>query len=577
VVKKLCVKIICNRVVEYLPQEKVVIQASVLLSYSDMTLIIKPFVRHDENAEKYVNIFSQIIRSTGNQFASKLRQNIVQYGELEATELQLTKLVQIADVRLTQYARLEVAEVPANLRASLMLYEGVEVNQVAQNTTFSMRDNINVLSQELKKMLCFLWRHDGHGTNIIAKTRKDISDLWELHDSSPQIIQCALIGKLLVDVMLENPASTSQYPFGCVYAAARCFFISKDQLVLRSADASASQVATIMHLFRLAYCSVVRPMSHPLGYIEGAKVLVKTVMERPMMNTLGPMIRHLREIQMQKPKVVDRHFSRNGEIVVQGLVFKPEIWKTLIPRVVSAARLVLSQIFDGKEWEVFLTTTLPLLNVRISGGTDDDVHFQVQQASGDISSDSLKLSPQLNEMDQDHLSSIVEFCLHGLGLGSMRYSETLGLQDFQVLWGNGALYFYAKSSKKWKAQSKLSTELTQHKLPKSISRIVLLFRLVISLQGGDLSSFVPVRNDRKYCMKDFVQSQFCLPRAPHDLQVRHFFASLTNYLFPVQDDGKAITSDMVAMQSHHAPSTHASTYFTHRKTLRAGRSQRSRG
>jgi hypothetical protein len=377
--------------------------------------------------------------------------------------------------------------------------------------------------------------------------------------------------------MLENPASTSQYPFGCVYAAARCFFISKDQLVLRSADASASQVATIMHLFRLAYCSVVRPMSHPLGYIEGAKVLVKTVMERPMMNTLGPMIRHLREIQMQKPKVVDRHFSRNGEIVVQGLVFKPEIWKTLIPRVVSAARLVLSQIFDGKEWEVFLTTTLPLLNVRISGGTDDDVHFQVQQASGDISSDSLKLSPQLNEMDQDHLSSIVEFCLHGLGLGSMRYSETLGLQDFQVLWGNGALYFYAKSSKKWKAQSKLSTELTQHKLPKSISRIVLLFRLVISLQGGDLSSFVPVRNDRKYCMKDFVQSQFCLPRAPHDLQVRHFFASLTNYLFPVQDDGKAITSDMVAMQSHHAPSTHASTYFTHRKTLRAGRSQRSRG
>jgi hypothetical protein len=307
-------------------------------------------------------------------------------------------------------------------------------------------------------------------------------------------------------------------------------------------------------------------MSHPLGYIEGAKVLVKTVMERPMMNTLGPMIRHLREIQMQKPKVVDRHFSRNGEIVVQGLVFKPEIWKTLIPRVVSAARLVLSQIFDGKDWEVFLTTTLPLINVRISCGSDDSVHFQVQQASGDVFSESLKLSPQINEIDQDHLSSIVEFCLHGLGLGSMRHSETLGLQDFQVLWGDGALYFYAKSTKKWKAQSKLSTELTQHKLPKSISRIVLLFRLVISLTGGDLACFVPVRSDRKYHMKDFVQSLFCLPRVPDDLQVRHFFASLSNYLFPVQDDGKATTSDMVAMQSHHAPSTHASTYFTHRKT-----------
>jgi hypothetical protein len=56
-----------------------------------------------------------------------------------------------------------------------------------------------------------------------------------------------------------------------------------------------------MHLFRLAYCSVVGTVSHPLGYIEGAKVLVKTTMERPTMNTLGPMIRHLREIQMQKP------------------------------------------------------------------------------------------------------------------------------------------------------------------------------------------------------------------------------------------------------------------------------------
>jgi hypothetical protein len=207
-----------------------------------------------------------------------------------------------------------------------------------------------------------------------------------------------LIGKLLVDVLLENPCSTSQYPLGCSYAASRCFFISKGKLVLRSADESASQVATIMHLFRLAYCSVVGTMSNPLGYMEGAKVLVKTVMERPMMNTFGPMIRQLREIQMQKPKIIDRHFSRNGEIVVQGLIFKPEVWKTLIPRVVGAARLVLSQIFDGKDWEVFLTTTLPLLNVRISGGADDGVHFQVQQASGDVSSDSLELSPQLSSM-----------------------------------------------------------------------------------------------------------------------------------------------------------------------------------
>jgi hypothetical protein len=317
--------------------------------------------------------------------------------------------------------------VPANLRASLILYEGVEINQVVQNTTFSMRENVSVLSKELKKLLCFLWRHECVGTSIIVKTRQEISDLLERSVSSTQIIQGGLIGKLLVNVLLENPASTSQYPFGCVYAAARCFLISKGKLVLRSADASASQVATIMHLFRLAYCSVVGAMSHPHGYMEGAKVLVKTVMERPTMNTFGPMIRQLREIQMFKPKIVDRHFSRYGEIVVQGLIFKSEVWKTLIPRVVSAAKVVFSQIFDGKDWEVFLTTTLPLINVRISCGSDDSVPFQVQQAGGDVFSESLKLSPQLNEMDQHHLSSIVEFCLHGLGLGGMRHSETLGL------------------------------------------------------------------------------------------------------------------------------------------------------
>jgi hypothetical protein len=101
-VKKLCIKTICNRVVEDLSKDKekeAVPKSSDLLLFSAIALIIKPFVREDESPQRYISIFSKYIRNSAIQFESKVRQNIFQYCELEAgvTEYyQSTTIGQIA-------------------------------------------------------------------------------------------------------------------------------------------------------------------------------------------------------------------------------------------------------------------------------------------------------------------------------------------------------------------------------------------------------------------------------------------------------------------------------------------------
>ena len=72
----------------------------------------------------------------------------------------LCALVSDSSVWLESHVRLHFSRTPGNFRAGLMVFDGSDVDEVSQNTTFVFRENNDVVGRELKKLLCFLFRQD---------------------------------------------------------------------------------------------------------------------------------------------------------------------------------------------------------------------------------------------------------------------------------------------------------------------------------------------------------------------------------------------------------------------------------
>ena len=72
------------------------------------------------------------------------------------------------------------------------------------------------------------------------------------------------------------------------------------------------------------------------------------------------------------------------------------------------------------------------------------------------------------------LTGVAMICLQGFGLGSTRVSELFRIEQHQLCWKIGCLYYVTISNKR--RSSSLSCKKTvEHKLPACISRYLLLY------------------------------------------------------------------------------------------------------
>jgi superfamily II DNA helicase RecQ len=167
---------------------------------------------------------------------------------------------------------------------------------------------------------------------------------------------------------------------------------------------------------------------------------------------------------------------------------------------------------------------------------------------------------------------------HGLGLGSLRFTELDQLKISCCLWHRGTVYFHSTSLKKFShkthsqpnlkkknQQKKLPTAFkkkVQHKIPPSIARVFLLFRkIVASLDVFDSHRMIPKRTESNHSMNIAVAELFGFSQVPDSTQVRHLWTSMLNYIFPEGDlSGALCAEEMAAESSGHAASTHRDKY-----------------
>ena len=160
-------------------------------------------------------------------------------------------------------------------------------------------------------------------------------------------------------------------------------------------------------------------------------------------------------------------------------------------------------------------------------------------------------------MNSNQLSALIHTIAHGGGCGANRNTQINDLEKFQVRFEMAvACYYYPRSNKTFVGahrHSKDDNASIRHKFPPSCVPWVLLYEVIVSFRTTSGCS---------YFMKDYIAELFGFNMTPTNLAIRHFWAGLTNFIFP--KGGSEIMTisadDKVARMSHHSSRTHNATH-----------------
>jgi superfamily II DNA helicase RecQ len=519
--------------------------AVIPLSMKQASSILAPYVSEDEAPTSYTVMFLPMM-VRGVDFECKIKE-LLHWSEDPFEDPRHEVLVGVAKLWLEDYVRIHVAMVPGNIRHDVLTYEATAHGGVEQRATFNMRMNNGPLFVELKGLLNFLCRHPSSH----ARMNEFLNELVNYNevDVSPYI-QSSLIPRIIMEYTFEEPNTLGEHPLIYLCAVTRCFRLLRDnKAVLNKAQGNGSRLSTVLHMTRAAVISYIALLQTD-NYAEVAKNIARRSQSSRVSNLLGPAIRKMRELHDAKPTISNNTITSTFDIKVDSFSFGYGIWTSLIPRLTSIAYDLFNQIFVGVDWKNILENEI--IMVQATGGVTITTAENIQ-------SDAILLA-DCDLLILDRLTALVELSLHGLGCGAMRKEELSRVLNHQVDFRHGSFYYYSQNCKAPHVYSKVS-ELIEHKLPKVLGRVALLYRTVIQRKLPDCDlSFVRYRPDRQYWMVDLVRELFGLYSTPTALQVRHMWTGITNVIFPSVQNNVIVATNDVAEMSGHSAETHRAFY-----------------
>ena len=514
-------------------------------NYTKAREILEPLLPENEKREHtYTHMYQPLIAGC-DDFIEKIKADflMIHSPPNEGSEALLVSIHQKVETWLLYYAQKNILMVPGNLRAALQTFEGSEVNEVNQKTTYTMQHDPGSLVPELKKLFSFAYRR----RMFSARGFDDKNDFE--------------IAYFLKDLLLENPQSVSSVPFLAEFCLMFPFRVTNDgsNINMVSCDTVSSVFSKITSSCKAAVCSVICSFTENAFSIHGPS-LVKQIRDAPVLHILSPMVRQIREMNARIPKRRKTTQDMAGNITVDQFYFAFDDWSCIVPRTIELVKSIVSRLAEGVWWEpvVDLSTT---------------VQVEVEKDTGD-----LLLVLGLNAVwkkdlpldDLDSFTAILETAFHGFGGGSARMSELCQPSMFHCLFTNDSVYYSLASTKVFNHASKKFKEI-ERKLPPVIGRYFLLFRLLIRSNSNlfcvkDLTLLLPSRRDRStYGVSHVIRDLFTLGSLPDMTQVRQFWAGVSNFVTGRENRDLFLTSSQIgADKMGHSLATHGSKYASQR-------------
>ena len=513
--------------------------------------ILLPFLplreKHDHT---YTHMYTPLITACGCSpagFHSKIKAD---YRSIHspATESLLLKILDHAEIWLLKFAPKNVLMVPGQFRAGLQTFEGGEVDDVSQKTIYTMQHDPTNLLPELKKFLSFAYRR-----GLFRPRGFDSQDGFA-------------VAHFLKDLLLEIPPSVAYLPFAVEFCLMFPFRVSDNDSVISmiSCDTVSSLFSKILSVLKAAVCSVICSFSEQT-FTSFAGALVKSVREAPVIHTMSPLIRQIREMHERLPKRQKTILDPQGNIIVDQYAFPYDDWSQIVPKTVFLMRETLRFLANGSWWEPVVD---PATIIQVSVDAD----------TADISL--LGVIPVWNvgsclALDQlDSFTALLQLAFHGFGGGSARMRELSDPTMFHCLYSNDTVYYSMSSLKGFKSSSRRRFKKVERKLPPVIARYFLLFRSLVHanislFEEADTPLIFPRRREpSKVGVANMIRNIFNLDSSPDMRQVRQFWACVSNFVTGEDDAGKNFSTStaslMAASKMGHSKMTHGLAYSSER-------------
>ena len=527
------------------------------MSFDSTRALLSKHARDDESVECYIPLYHPIICSLTSSFDFHVDKMFAAWstGPTESEQF-LRAVTHSGNSWLCEYARVHVGTMPADIRASLLVFEGQEVGDVKYNLTFSFRKKTEPLVQELSKLLCCLVRMKSLHLSRLQEEWNNDSNVG----SDPFCIP-----RLLVAVHLEHVGNCRQQPFVQQYCLARVFTKSQQQLKMRTCGDVGSMCSSVLFLLRAGACSCIYSLHGDVE--ENAKETVQRARTSRAAAVLAPMIRTMREMQDRKPKKTKSTIARDGSIAVDGFTVQRDVWSDMIPFACNRCCELLSGFFDGSEWKHVVNLSTPI-SVHQTVETNDFT-FAILVRGRQISSNEItskidcSSGAPVSAADTVILHtvcSMVELAFCCFGGGAMRREEVKRLTSGDGKWHRNTACCESLCDKKGNHRCIVKRK-TERKLPPSMARIYLLYKHASQLAEQQSPTVGTDDSNRIHTMQDAFAEALGLSNRMNLQQMRQFIAGMHNFLFPQRDNTSlcsvSSTSDVAAEKFLHTATTHA--------------------
>jgi hypothetical protein len=255
-----------------------------------------------------------------------------------AGEQVLVSILGKAEEWLLHFSQKNIMMVPGHLRAALQTFEGLDVNDISQNTTYSMQHDPSSLLPVLKKFLSFAYRRGLFAVRGGFDARNDFA-----------------IAHFLKDLLLERPASVASHPFLVEFCLMYAFRVNdrSERITMISCETVSSVFSKMASVCKASVCSVICSFKSNALDIHGPS-LVKAIRHAPVLHILSPIVRQIREMNSRIPKRRKTTLDSSGNITVDEYQFRHDVWSRMVALSIEWLKRLLGRLADGVWWEAVI-------------------------------------------------------------------------------------------------------------------------------------------------------------------------------------------------------------------------------
>ena len=304
---------------------------------------LKPFLPEKEKYDdSYTTMFFALFQGCPD-FVAKIKQDFLDIHMDPDPVMEPTLLLILAQAEewLLKYSKKYPLLLPGHVRAALQSFEGLEVNEISQKTTYTMQHDPSSILPTLKKLLAFAYRRH-------LFTKRGGFD--------PE--QDFFVAIFLKDLLLETTKSYHVHPFIVEFCLMSAFRVSKKEqkISMISCDTVGSVFSQMISVCKAGVCSVMMQVTDD-SRVYGPS-LVKEIRGCDVLHTLCPMVRQLREMNGRIP---NRRFTSVEEdslrIVVEQHSFEYNRWSTIVPMTVAMMETAVQSLALGDWWKSVVDMT----------------------------------------------------------------------------------------------------------------------------------------------------------------------------------------------------------------------------